>query len=98
MFIHQDVMLPSRSWLEDAENTLSTVSNLGIAGVIGMLKPHSINDFEMYARYRLLITVKLSVWVNTYGRGNVFSGYERTPGGEKKYQKFLACKLWMKCF
>jgi len=36
MFVHQDVDLCSPSWLEDTENILDSVPNLGIAGVAGM--------------------------------------------------------------
>jgi hypothetical protein len=35
MFIHQDVDLCSSKWLEDTENMLSSLSNLGIVGVAG---------------------------------------------------------------
>ena len=90
MFIHQDVLLTSRSWLKDAENTLSTISNLGICGVVGMLKPQYITDFEMYARYALLTTLKLSIWVGRYGRGNLFSGYEKEPWWGKKISDILS--------
>ncbi|MBL7196670.1 MAG: family 2 glycosyl transferase [Candidatus Omnitrophica bacterium] len=36
MFVHQDVDLCSNSWLEDTEKILDSISNLGIAGVIGV--------------------------------------------------------------
>ena len=36
MFIHQDVELDSDSWLENTENYLESMSNLGVAGVAGM--------------------------------------------------------------
>jgi GT2 family glycosyltransferase len=36
MFVHQDVDLSSHSWLEDAEELLGFMSDLGIAGVAGM--------------------------------------------------------------
>jgi hypothetical protein len=91
MFIHQDVMLPSHSWLKDAENNLSTVSNLGIAGVAGMLKPHYIIDFEMYARYVLLTRLNLvSLWYKRYGRGNVFQGYEKKRWLGKEISEILS--------
>jgi len=35
MFVHQDVMLTSDSWLEDVEGILDGLLNLGIAGVAG---------------------------------------------------------------
>ena len=35
IFIHQDVTLPSLQWLEDAEQTLKSISNLGVAGLAG---------------------------------------------------------------
>ena len=36
MFVHQDVELPSDSWLENVEKYLEEVSDLGIAGPAGM--------------------------------------------------------------
>jgi hypothetical protein len=80
MFIHQDVLLPRRNWLKEAENSLSTVSNLGIAGVAGVLQPTFISDFELLARYYLLEKLNLNkVWYNRYARGNVFQGREKKP-------------------
>jgi hypothetical protein len=80
MFIHQDVLLPCRNWLKEAENSLSTVSNLGIAGVAGMLQPKFISDFEVLARFHFLEKLTLSkVWYYQYGRGNVFHGREKKP-------------------
>lgn len=38
MFVHQDVDLKSDTWLEDAERTLNSLDNLGIAGVAGRSK------------------------------------------------------------
>jgi len=38
MFVHQDVILPSNTWLEDAEKMLDTIPNLGIAGVVGSVE------------------------------------------------------------
>lgn len=35
MFVHQDVMLGSHSWLEEVEKVLDKLPNLGIAGVVG---------------------------------------------------------------
>jgi hypothetical protein len=35
MFVHQDIDLSSESWLENAENALYPLPNLGIAGVAG---------------------------------------------------------------
>ena len=78
MFIHQDVLLPCRNWLKEAEESLSTISNLGIAGVAGMLQPTFINDFELWARYYLLEKLNLiKVWYYRYARGNVFHGREK---------------------
>jgi hypothetical protein len=80
MFIHQDVLLPCRNWLKEAENSLSTISNLGIAGVAGMRQPTFINDFEIFARYYLLEQLNLSkIWYYRYARGNVFHGREKKP-------------------
>jgi GT2 family glycosyltransferase len=36
MFVHQDMWLASDSWLEDAEETLKSIPDLGVAGVAGM--------------------------------------------------------------
>ena len=58
-----------------------------------MLKPHYINDFEMYARYTMLTTLKLSVWVNRYGRGNLFSGYEKKPWWGKQVSEILPVQV-----
>lgn len=75
MFIHQDVFLPSCNWLREAENALSTVSRLGIAGVAGMLKPSYVNELELYARYNLMTKLGLyQLWLELYGRGTVFQG------------------------
>jgi hypothetical protein len=80
MFIHQDVLLPCDNWLKEAEQSLSTISNLGIAGVSGMLRPKFINDFEPYARYYLLEKLNISkIWYFRYGRGNVLHGREKKP-------------------
>jgi hypothetical protein len=78
MFIHQDILLPCRNWLEEVEEALSTISNLGIAGVAGMLQPTFANDFELCARFYLLEKLNLSkVWFHKYARGNVFHGREK---------------------
>ena len=37
MFVHQDMWLGSDSWLADVEETLKSIPNLGVAGVIGMV-------------------------------------------------------------
>jgi hypothetical protein len=36
MFVHQDVDLGSKTWLEDVESIIDNLSDLGIAGVVGM--------------------------------------------------------------
>ena len=36
MFVHQDMWLGSNSWLEDAERTVDSLADLGVAGVAGM--------------------------------------------------------------
>lgn len=38
MFIHQDVELPTETWLENTERWLNSLGNFGIAGVIGKSK------------------------------------------------------------
>jgi hypothetical protein len=93
MFIHQDVLLPCCNWLKEAEESLSTVSNLGIAGVAGMLQPTFINDFEVYARYYLLEKLNLSkVWYYRYARGNVFHGSEKKFWGGKFISEVLSTR------
>jgi hypothetical protein len=80
MFVHQDVLLPYCNWLKETEKTLSKISNLGIAGVAGMLQPMCINDFEISARYYALGKLNLiKVWYYRYARGNVFHGREAKP-------------------
>jgi GT2 family glycosyltransferase len=44
MFAHQDVSFLPDSWLEDTEIFLDSVSNLGIAGVVGMSESGSSNQ------------------------------------------------------
>jgi hypothetical protein len=78
MFIHQDVLLPYPNWLKEVENTLSTISNLGIAGVAGMRQPIFITDFDLFVRYYLLEQLNFSkVWYYNYARGNVYHGREK---------------------
>ncbi len=80
MFIHQDVLLPNCNWLKDAEKSLSSLSNLGIAGVAGMIQPTFLNDFELWTIFRLLKKLNLlKVWYYRYARGNVFHGREKKP-------------------
>jgi hypothetical protein len=80
MFIHQDVLLPNCNWLKDTEESLSSLSDLGIAGVAGMIQPTFLNDFELWTRYRLLKKLDLlKVWYYRYARGNVFHGREKKP-------------------
>jgi glycosyltransferase involved in cell wall biosynthesis len=80
MFIHQDVYLPYPNWLEEIENSLSTVSNLGVAGIAGMLQPSFMNDFDISARYYLLKRFNLiKIWYSKYARGNIFHGREKRP-------------------
>jgi len=80
MFIHQDVFLRSRNWLKEAEDWLSTLSDVGLAGVVGMRKPRFINQLEVSMRYFLLRKLgKLYLWFRHYGRGNVVHGHEKAP-------------------
>ena len=82
MFMHQDVLLPSRDWLKIAENWLSTQSRIGVAGVAGMIKPKLVDQREACLRYYLLQKLgKLSLWFQRYGRGNVLHGVEAVPWG-----------------
>lgn len=91
MFIHQDVFLPSNNWLKECENGLSTLSNIGLAGVAGMLKPKYINEFEICMRYYLLRKLGLySFWFHCYGRGNVFQGHDKLPWMGKPTSEILS--------
>lgn len=78
MFVHQDVLLLSRNGLREAEEWLSTQTRVGLAGVVGMLKPKFANQIEVCTRYYLLQKLgKYYLWNQRYGRGNVFHGFER---------------------
>jgi len=44
MFVHQDVYLPSANWLNQAENYLNLIHDLGIAGVAGMAERGNSNE------------------------------------------------------
>lgn len=39
MFVHQDMWLASKRWLEEAEHIANTLPTLGVAGVVGMVQP-----------------------------------------------------------
>ena len=44
MFVHQDMWLGSDSWLEEAEKTLESLPDLGVAGVAGMKDSTNVNE------------------------------------------------------
>jgi hypothetical protein len=44
LFSHQDVYLPTASWLEEAEGHLKSIPSLGIAGIAGMIAGGSDNE------------------------------------------------------
>ena len=44
LFVHQDVDLLYNTWLEDAENILHSIHNLGIAGVAGVCEARKISE------------------------------------------------------
>jgi hypothetical protein len=93
MFVHQDVLLPCRNWLKEVENSLSTISNLGVAGVAGMLQPTFINDFEISAKYYMLKRLNLiKLWYYQYGRGNIFHGLKKKPWFGKFTSEVLPTK------
>jgi hypothetical protein len=46
MFIHQDFELSSNTWLEDVENILSNLENLGVAGVAGKNSKKCISNIK----------------------------------------------------
>ncbi len=58
MFIHQDVELGTESWLEDVEQILDDIPDLGIAGVVGMSERGS-NRME---RRRGYISSRGEIW------------------------------------
>jgi len=45
MFVHQDIVLADSSWLKRAEYTLDEISNLGIAGSIGVDEEGEVRGF-----------------------------------------------------
>jgi hypothetical protein len=76
MFVHQDLLMLSKSWLKEVEDWLSTLSKPGLVGIAGMLKPRFLNAFEVCCRYYLLRKLgKSSLWFHHYGRGNVLHGF-----------------------
>ena len=82
MFIHQDVLLSSKNALKQVEDWLSSLSKVGLAGIVGMIKPKFINQYEAYARYLLLLRLGLlNLWFLRYGRGNNLHGLTLSPWG-----------------
>lgn len=80
MFVHQDVLLASKSWLKETENLLTSLTRMGLAGVAGMLKPKFVSELDVSMRYWLLQKIgNLSLWWRHYGRGNVLHGANRLP-------------------
>jgi hypothetical protein len=82
MFIHQDVLLRSKNGLKQVEDWLSTLSKVGLAAAVGMIKPKFINQYEAYARYLSLLRLGLlHLWFLRYGRGNNLHGSSMSPWG-----------------
>jgi len=82
MFIHQDVLLRSKDALKQVEDSLSTLSKVGLASAVGMIKPKFINQYEAYARYLLLLGLGMPhLWFLRYGRGNNLHGSSMSPWG-----------------
>ena len=46
MFVHQDVDLQSKKWLENVEDVLNSLNNLGIAGVAGKSEKGIISNIK----------------------------------------------------
>ena len=44
MFIHQDIRLGLNTWIDDAEKTLDSLPNLGVAGVVGKRKGGGVSS------------------------------------------------------
>jgi Glycosyltransferase like family len=75
IFVHQDVFFWSRNWLKEMEEYLSTMSDIGVAGLAGMEKPSFLNEFEICSRYFLLNKIgSYRTWFSLYGRGNLIEG------------------------
>jgi len=82
VFIHQDVLLRSKAVLQLIEDQLSTLSRVGLAAAVGMIKPRVINQFEAYTRYLVLLRLGLGpLWFRHYGRGNNLHGLNMSPWG-----------------
>jgi hypothetical protein len=82
MFIHQDVLLREKNALKQIEDHLSTLSQVGLASAVGMIKPKFINQYETYARYLLLLGLgRINLWFLRYGRGNNLHGHPLSPWG-----------------
>lgn len=82
MFIHQDVFLHSRNWLKQAEDTMSSLSKIGMAGVAGMIKPKFLTQLDVCTRYYMLMKLgALRLWFLKYGRGNVLHGTNKCSWG-----------------
>ncbi len=72
VFVHQDVFIPSRNWLQEIEDYLSTLRDVGMVGLAGMVKPPFLNEFELFSRYFLLNKIgNYRLWFSLYGRGNL---------------------------
>jgi hypothetical protein len=67
MFVHQDVALAARDWLESVETTLRKLPSLGVAGAAGKLKKgeHTYSNAEhapfprRACQYRVVEPVKV---------------------------------------
>jgi len=46
MFVHQDFELSSNTWLDEVENILSNLENLGVAGVAGKYNRNCISNIK----------------------------------------------------
>lgn len=72
LFAHQDAFFPHRDWLKTFEDGLSSLSHLGLVGVVGAQKPRFLNRFEVSSRFFLLqILRKQKLWHKHYLVGNV---------------------------
>lgn len=81
IFVHQDVFFLFRGWLKEIEDYLSTLSDVGVAGLAGMVKPRFLNEFELFSRYFLLNKIgNYRLWFSLYGRGNLLQEIGGQPG------------------
>lgn len=72
IFIHQDVFLPNKEWLKTLSQTISSLPQLGIAGVAGTKETFNHNKLVFSLKYYLLKIFGLkNYWFQKYVIENV---------------------------